>query len=286
MSWEFRIFVPIESATCLCSVLDQILTSGGSGGGLFPSSASSSARSGQMLVSTLLASPSKRTDDYILLHQGDAASFGIKVRGRKQTEVKLRKGVVPDCHSSIEKWKKSTNTSKHNMGTTKWHKDMSCFLWKHGVLPVHTPVQITKVVSMAKTREQHRYQNAFVTVDVLRCWVSEGVSEGQEAPSSPSHSTWLSISLEGGAVDVQEAVHALGVLRVTTALTQLGGTCVYGGYPSFAAFLGKEKNKELEGKTTLDGCGGGGGGGGGGGRGGTGSSSSSTCTGSSDANNS
>merc|ERR1712216_289800 len=148
---EFRIFVPIESATCLCSVLDQILTSGGSGGGLFPSSASSSARSGQMLVSTLLASPSKRTDDYILLHQGDAASFGIKVRGRKQTEVKLRKGV----------------------------------------LPVHTPVQITKVVSMAKTREQHRYQNAFVTVDVLRCWVSEGVSEGQEAPSSPSHSTWL-----------------------------------------------------------------------------------------------
>ena len=237
MSWEFRIFIPIELAAYLWSVLGEILNSSGSG---------------QNLIDTLLEKAPKRTDDYLLLDQVVAAALGLKVRDARRdgkTEGKLRKG-VSDYHSSIEKWEKST-ASKHTMGTEEWRKDMSSFLSTKGVLPEqaegeHVPVQITHVVSMAKTRKKLRFQGAIVTVDVLRCSVSE---EGDGAPrlrrserhASTHSTTWLSLSLEGNEANVEAAVQELGVLKVTTALMESGGTCVYGGYPSFAAFLRKEK---------------------------------------------
>ena len=246
MTWEFRIFVPIALATYLCSVLDQILNA----------SASSSARSGQMslgqmLINALLKKDPKRTDLYIL-PKGVPASCGIKLRGGNRTEVKLCKGV---SDYSMENWEKTTRS--YNMGSKKWDSDMSSFLLKNNV-PADVPLEVTHVVSMAKTREKLSIQDALVTVDVLRC----SVSEGCDVPSPPprrrspqtcsendasTRSTWLSLSLEGDEEAVKAAVQAL-------ALTDLDETYVYGGYPSFAAFLQRHFLKEKNNKTSGSGA--------------------------------
>ena len=173
MSWEFRIFVPIDSAPLLFPALEQITSSTTSN-----STLSSSSSSQLILLQKLLDTKPGRTDDYLLIDHCVMPSTGIKLRGGTSTEIKLRTGMVPftssDQGTPCEKWKKYPNVTKQSIHSDKWNRDLVSFLYKNGCIPIQAPLTINAVVSMTKTRQKYRYttQNSSsvsVTLDLLRC---------------------------------------------------------------------------------------------------------------------
>ena len=250
MSWEFRTFLPIQSAPILYTILDEIIEKEAASPptSLFVRSSSSTStstststtnNSGEQLIKQLISATLGRTDAYIILQHCDASSCGIKIRGGKNTEVKLRKGIVPNCMNACEKWKKITNISKKSFGCEEWKNDVSNFLWKKGVLPYNEVLAIEDCVSMTKTRQAYVYRlnkrkaHVSVTVDLLRCSVDgEGGVEGE---------VWISLSLEGGAIDVQIAMSELNIMNILNGFINNKNTGIFGGYPKFAKYFSNKK---------------------------------------------
>jgi len=110
---------------------------------------------------------------------------------------------------------------------------MSTFLWTEGALPLGIPPQISSVVTMSKNRKATIFQHTSVTFDLLNC----SVREGSEGGGDDASAVWVSLSLEGDVIRVQQAMRDLGVLGLLRSHVAASGTCVFGGYPRFAAHL-------------------------------------------------
>ena len=257
MSWEFRFFLPIDSISILSPLLTRLFST------TIPTADATadddlSSSHPHTVLQELLGQPPKRTDDYVVLTHVNPITCGIKVRGGKWTECKLRKGCVPSSNESLEKWKKIACLTKCQLGTSEWMESMSTFLWTKGALPLGMPPQIASVVTMSKNRKATSFQHTSVTFDLLNCGVREGGGEGGEGGGGDA-SVWVSLSLEGDVIRVQQAMRDLGVLGLLRAHVAASGTCVFGGFPRFAAHLSSsssssggakdEKEEEEEEKT-------------------------------------
>ena len=249
MSWEFRFFLPIDSILILSPLLTRLFSTTTTTADAIHDTSSHP----HSVLQELLGQPPKRTDDYVVLTHVNSVTCGIKVRGGKWTECKLRKGCVPSSNESLEKWKKIDRLTKCQLGTSEWTESMSTFLWTEGALPLGIPPQISSVVTMSKNRKATIFQHTSVTFDLLNCGVREGGEGGSGATS-----VWVSLSLEGDVIRVQQAMRDLGVLGLLRSHVAASGTCVFGGYPRFAAHLSsssgggakdedeKEKEKQEE----------------------------------------
>ena len=241
MSWEFRIFVRLSSISILSSIINQV----------FPIFAHDvKAKAGQ-----------GRTDIYLLLEHCNEISCGIKVRGGSTTEVKLCKGVVPNTYSSLEKWKKTTNVSKLNRTSKKWHDEVGSFLHQTGALPVGENVRVTNLIYIRKNREKARYQNVTATLDVLQVKhkrinrentvKEETMSDGDDGDDGGSVAEqWISFSLEGDCVNCQMSMNALNCMSV---LDQVKEKVVFGGYPCFAKYISDQQHHQYRGLGWEDG---------------------------------
>ena len=278
MPWEFRCFVPFSNLTT-ATPLFPLLNS------IFQPPTQSSQFQAHPILQDLHALPtqdgSRRVDDYLILHHVDPTVCGLKVRGGTCTEVKLRKGCVPHLHSSCEKWNKYavTGTPRHQAGTgtdgqtkeesSAWCNAVSAFLIDKGVLTLGLEATVAWTVSLDKCRKECRIHNVLVTVDFLRCSVRtsdadnaasdcSGGSGGSGGSGSSNPSMWVSLSLEGSAVQVQTAMQLLKVMDYLNASECSESSeslptgekkvqeetasanevpVIFGGYPTFAHVL-------------------------------------------------
>jgi hypothetical protein len=214
MAYEYRIFVPLTSFPHLSSTLTKLF--------------------GHQNVPVPVLTPAARSDIYYHVTatpQITSCSVGVKQRGGKELEIKVRERVIPGVYL-VEKWYKDKLKSKYLSHT---QVGINSFLTKGGYISMHSSIELNRTsVNIQKQRSSCQISGCLITLDSIQVTLLQGGTFVSIADDK-----WVSLSIESeNPVAVQQVLEGMRAGDLERAVKGEGrGGGVVGGYPSFVDYI-------------------------------------------------